>query len=452
MSSLEQSVLERVRPTSDEEEERSRICSSLLERARELSLPYAEMLGGHIVPEIVGSVAKGTHLRGADIDLFLLFPETVERDVLERVGKEIGMRVVEQGIQKYAEHPYVRGKAGSFFADVVPCYAVGDLAKRKSAVDRTPFQSAFIREHLPLDARDQVRLLKQFFKGTGVYGAEARIAGFSGYLCELLVLKYGSFERTLRSISRWSKGEFVSVSEGGRRCEGNAVLCLPDPVDPSRNVAAAVGPDAFATAVIAARQYLASPSENFFFPPPVPKKTISEIRRRWKETGYGLLLLTIEKPDIVEDNLYPQVYKARRNITALLEDYEFHVERSVTDVSSVIKILFLIREGTPSLYWRRDGPEGWSSASADFIQKHRGKGGNVFVEGGRVHSIEKRDHPTPEKLLLERLGTLSLGADLDKLRGKAKVQTGRDILVASNRGMLTELLFPAFRWASGDAD
>ena len=30
-------------------------------------------------------------------------------------------------------------------------------------------------------------------QGIGVYGAEIKVGGFSGYLCELLVMKYGGF-------------------------------------------------------------------------------------------------------------------------------------------------------------------------------------------------------------------------------------------------------------------
>jgi tRNA nucleotidyltransferase (CCA-adding enzyme) len=47
----------------------------------------------------------------------------------------------------------------------------------------------------------EVRLLKKFMKGTGVYGAEIKIGGFSGYLCELLILKYRSFAQTIEAFA-----------------------------------------------------------------------------------------------------------------------------------------------------------------------------------------------------------------------------------------------------------
>ncbi|HNU35520.1 MAG TPA: nucleotidyltransferase domain-containing protein, partial [Methanomassiliicoccales archaeon] len=62
---------------------------------------------------LVGSVAKGTYVGEPDIDLFVLFPESVERRDLERIGLRIGQEVL-GGETRYAEHPYTHGKIGGF--------------------------------------------------------------------------------------------------------------------------------------------------------------------------------------------------------------------------------------------------------------------------------------------------------------------------------------------------
>ena len=52
-----------------------------------------------------------------------------------------------------------------------------------------------------------MRLLKKFLKSVGVYGAEIATSGFSGYVTEILILKYGSFESVLQEISNISGRE-----------------------------------------------------------------------------------------------------------------------------------------------------------------------------------------------------------------------------------------------------
>jgi tRNA nucleotidyltransferase (CCA-adding enzyme) len=444
LSTLEQKVIERIRPTAQEERRRKKVCDSLLSKARKVAIEYNHI--GEVVPLIVGSVAKGTHLKGADIDLFLLFPEYVQREVLEKIGLEMGQKLVSNPIIKYAEHPYVRGRAGEFYTDVVPCYSISDPAKRKSAVDRTPFQSIYVNAHIDDARRDQVRLLKQFFKGIGVYGAEARTSGFSGYLTELLILKYGTFREAINSISHWKKGEFISLEGQEQQSWEDAMLQFPDPVDARRNVAAALGSDSFSLAIIASREYIRSPSLNFFFPRERKAVSLQKLKKYFRNTNIGLIMFTISKPDIVEDNLYPQIAKARKNIQACLEKYDFNVERSIYKAEDEISILFLLRHRSHPRIWVREGPAGWSENSCDFIAKHREKGGSLFINEGKLYSIEEKQNALPAQTLLAALGTLSLGADIDRLKHTVRIEANEDVLVEKNKKILSELLFPSFPW------
>lgn len=69
---VREEVLRRVKPTPEEDrriEEVVRELMERIERAKELlQLPW------EIRAELVGSIAKGTHLKDPDIDIFLLFP------------------------------------------------------------------------------------------------------------------------------------------------------------------------------------------------------------------------------------------------------------------------------------------------------------------------------------------------------------------------------------------
>ena len=150
---------------------------------------------------VAGSAARGTNLRGnSDIDIFLLFKNPVPKEKMEKTAIEVAKRLVkgnknESYIVRYAEHPYARlflDNVG-LRVDLVPAYKITSASERITSVDRTQLHNQFVKSSLSQRQRDDVRVLKALLKFHGIYGAEARTEGFSGYLCELLIHTYGSF-------------------------------------------------------------------------------------------------------------------------------------------------------------------------------------------------------------------------------------------------------------------
>ena len=129
--------------------------------------------------------------------MFILFDTDVLQELMERETLEIGKEILEESAVSFAEHPYVKGKFMGFDVDLVPAYNVETGSGKMTAVDRTPFHTQFIVENSDTDIREEIRKLKAFAKGIGVYSADAKVKGFSGYLLELLVIKYGTFENVL---------------------------------------------------------------------------------------------------------------------------------------------------------------------------------------------------------------------------------------------------------------
>ncbi len=193
-------VLKRVTPEADE---RARM-SALTEELENKVASASKRLGVKTVVRVEGSVAKNTWLSGEpDIDVFMRVPPSVPReslgDVCLRVAREATKGSVQ--IERFAEHPYLEAIVDGVRVNVVPCYT----AKRGewlSATDRTPYHTDYMKKHLTAKMRSEVRLLKKFMKGTGVYGAEIKVGGFSGYLCELLILHYRTFVKTLEAFAR----------------------------------------------------------------------------------------------------------------------------------------------------------------------------------------------------------------------------------------------------------
>src|SRR5437879_172929 len=305
---VEERVLARIRPSPDEEARIESVVRELLERLR----ATLKSKGWEAKPFLAGSVAKGTHLTGTEIDVFVAFPPNLPRADLEERGLALG-KILEKGTHRYAEHPYTRGWHGGFEVEIVPCYRITDATQRMSAVDRTPLHVDYVLGRVKEGQTDEIRLLKAFAGGIGVYGAEAKIHGFSGYLCELLVLKYGSFRGVLEAAKSWHPGTKVEFETPAGRAF-NEPFVVVDPVDGNRNVASAVSAERLATFVHAALEYLAKPSDRFFFPRPLKPRSVAQLKATLRRRATHLVVISIPAPKVTEDVSYQQVRKAHKAV------------------------------------------------------------------------------------------------------------------------------------------
>jgi tRNA nucleotidyltransferase (CCA-adding enzyme) len=417
--SVEEEVLARLKPTPEEEDAIEVTIKELVERVTSTSV--AEQVD--FEPVLVGSIAKGTYLKDPDIDLFLMFDPSVPRDELERFGVAVGKEAI-GGREHYAEHPYIRGVINGLKADIVPAYRILDASQRMTAVDRTPFHMEYVMGHLAAEKRDEVRLLKSFMKGIGVYSAEAKVQGFSGYLCELLVIRFGGFSEVLQAASHWKKGIALST-EPTTGAKFDEPMVFIDPVDPNRNVASAVSVHSLALFIVATRAYLTAPTIQFFFPNPIPVLDAVEIGRRLEGRGQ-ILVHTLPKPDIIDDILYPQVRKFQKNIAQVLEQREFKVLRSWSGVidSEIVILLKLESFELPESQLHKGPPVWISENSDDFISKWRASPealSEPFIENGQWHVFIKRKHINAKELVVSSMSSLDIGKDLNKQKEEVKV-------------------------------
>jgi len=381
---------------------------------------------------LVGSAARGTWLSGDhDLDIFLAVPP--EESLAEALN--IARIAAPHYEEKYAEHAYIHARMDGFEVDLVPCYLVADASHLKSAVDRTPFHTIYVSRKIA-GKEDDVLLLKQFMKGVQVYGSELKIGGFSGYLAELLVLCYGSFSEVLRAASSWRPGMRLDL-EGHGTEKHNEPLIMVDPVDPKRNVAAALTLDRMLQFAVAARSFLAGPKIDFFFPPPVlplsDEQLISELNSR----GTMPILIDFAAPDVVEDVLYPQLRKAEGSISALLERSGFSMLRSdVCTYRDRAAMLFEMQVWILSKTFRREGPPAWEAEhAARFLAAHPRPFSGPYIAGGKVVVEEARQYTSARDLLSCQIANLSLGKHLHaSIREGHNICVGQELLGIKDEG------------------
>ena len=203
-----ETVLEKITPSAEDRRELLHFSETFVKTVR------ASLLRANIDADvhIQGSIAKDTWIAGEkEIDLFISLSKTKTKDAFPKVLDVVKGVLGEKWVEAYAEHPYLIAKVDEYTIDIVPCFHMKRAGKTISAVDRTPLHTSYVKDRLNDQGKQEVRLLKKFMSSIGVYGAEIRVRGFSGYLCELLILKYTSFLETLRHTSEWKMGEIIDL-------------------------------------------------------------------------------------------------------------------------------------------------------------------------------------------------------------------------------------------------
>ncbi len=369
---VEAAVAPRLTPSPEFLDKVARLRQVLPDRVRAVAVARSSPLVRAVV---AGSAARGTFLSDRlDIDLFLLFPPELSRERLKDEGLAIGREVLENPEMRYAEHPYLRGKFEGFAVDAVPGFAIADPSHPLSPVDRTPFHQEYLAARETPELVSQVRLAKQFLRGLGIYGSEARTEGLSGYLVELLVLRFGSFRGLCRAARAWRiPADLAEPGKEPPRLPEEVALVLADPVDPHRNVASALSRRNLGILIVGAGAYLDRPSEAWFelrVPAPLDR---AEALRQVAERDTHVAIVGLPRPELVDDTLYPQVRKAERAIADEIARSGFEVLGSASAADSDRVVVALeVAQVLRSAVHLRSGPPAGIDRVGQFLEKWTG--------------------------------------------------------------------------------
>jgi tRNA nucleotidyltransferase (CCA-adding enzyme) len=444
--SIETQVLKKITPTKKERKKLEHVIKTLKEHVKKeikkTNLP--------ITIELVGSTAKDTYVQTAvDIDLFLVFPTQVSRELLQEKGLTIGRAILEHQEECFAEHPYVRGIYHGFKTELVPCYKIERASQKLSAVDRTPLHTRYIKEHLKQSQKKEVRLFKQFLKGIGCYGAEAEIEGFSGYLCEIIILKYKTFHQVIEKASHWRSGETLALKKG-MYPDFTTPLVFIDPVDQNRNVASALSREKFTLFIKACHDYKKKPKLSFFFPNTPKPWSLEKITKQLETKEFVGVLLP--KPEIIPENLYPQVRKALRSIRVLCEQYDFTILDATyfVDTKNVYIILQPQTTTLPKTVVHSGPPVLLKKNADEFINKwidHPRTQKKPYEKEKRLYVEIEREFTDIYRLLKEQVRRLPLGKDIDfTMRKDVTILDKKDLLDVHLRLFWTLYLDPRMPW------
>jgi len=258
-------VYEKIKPTDKELLEIKKVSKGIITK-----LNTTVKKGKYPVKKILlaGSSARGTFLHNKkDLDIFILFDLKLSVDKIKRYNIEILKKTFPKTkfIEEYGEHPYLKAKIKNISIDFVPGFYITNIKQRKSSVDRTPLHLKYLNKNQNKELKKQVILLKQFLKNNLLYGADQKNKGFSGYLTELLILKFGTFENVLKAFSDLDKNKYLYLNKVNTKKKFDDFLVFIDPTDENRNVASAVTKNNWKLFSHLSKQYLDNPKSTFFF-------------------------------------------------------------------------------------------------------------------------------------------------------------------------------------------
>jgi tRNA nucleotidyltransferase (CCA-adding enzyme) len=383
-----------------------RVAEKVMSRVKEAARPHREVVGVFLG----GSFAKDTWLAGdVDIDVFVKIATSVDESKFEEVGLSVGreaLRGYKPG-KKYAQHPYTEATVDRFKVNVVPCYDVKP-GEWRSAADRSVHHVVFVRENFDDDARVQVRLLKRFMKGVGVYGAEIEKEGFSGYATEVLVHKHKTFESALRTFAA-----FVPASK-------EEYFMLFDPIDDKRDLGKAMSRETVAKMVLASRAFLEKPSIAFF------KGVNGKARPQLQERAY---VIAFEHEELSEDTLWGELKRSARQIAKHVREEGFElarVEAASDKVRSSAIILMPVVDELSGIEERVGPGVELMEGAKSFAAKNRRAAELIWVgEDGRLRLLAMRRFTSLGKFLDEILKSRVERIGVSKEVARALKKNGR---------------------------
>ena len=419
-------VLEKIKPKKEEEKRLKSLAQRVLKVADEEAKKY------NAKAMLAGSITRDTWLpEKMEFDVFILFSPSLKEKELEKFGLEVGKNVIEkmkgEYTIEYAQHPYVSGKIKGISVDVVPCYEVESPEKIKSAVDRTPFHVKFIEKNLTKAMADEVRLLKKFCEANEIYGADAKTEGFSGYVCELLIIKYKNFLNLMKKAVSWKPGEIIQVKNYYSKDDypklikkfKDQALILIDPTDKNRNTCAALSSQNFFKFKKMAREFLENPREDVFFKRKIEPLTENELIVYQMKRRTELILIKFNPPKVVPDVLWPQLRRFSERLESILEEvkYEFKVLRKdvYTNEKDLAVVLLEMEVSKLPMVQKRVGPRIFNlDDSSSFLEKYKNQAINgPFIENNFWCVEVRRKFLTAREKIFD-----SLNRSLDVLKAK----------------------------------
>lgn len=359
-----------------------------------------------------GSVAKGTWIKNQhDIDMFVKFDmEYKDKDIGKILG-EVVRSMFPKAELLHGTRDYHKVNYKGYEIEFVPVLGVASPAEATNSMDASLFHVDYIRNKIKerSDLIKQIRIFKTFAKAQGIYGAETHISGLSGYVVELLMVHYKTFENLVNSMEDIRPPVYIDIENHYKTVSDiksslekpklHSPIIIIDPVFKQRNASAALEQKVFSNMVLALRSFSRKPSLSYFKP---KKITLDTIKKISKQRGTLLVTKTIIKKYPKEDIFLAKLKKRLEKVDVELEreGIEVYEHGYIIDDKS-IKIFFEIETLKLSKFKKHYGPPVWIDKDNynAFVRKYK----NVYVDNINLVTDVKRKSTNIKEIVTDYL-------------------------------------------------
>lgn len=392
-------VLNNIKPTKEEEKKLEEITKKILNKINSILDSQKAILGG--------SGIKGTWLKNEyDIDIFVLFDYKKfqhKSDSLANVLEKKLRKAFSKLKKLHGSRDYFQIKEKGFDFEIVPLLEIKKSSQAKNITDVSPLHAIWVKKQIKKNPEfvDEIRLLKQFCKSANVYGAESYIKGFSGYICEILTIYYGSFLNVIKNASKWEDKVIIDVEGNYKGKDALKILnkskiysplIVIDPVQKDRNASAAISKEKFVSFKLACKKFLEKPSINFFLEKKISVEDIKKLAGKDK-----LILISAEPLEGKQDIIGCKLLNVFEFFSKRFAQHDFKIKKKGWHWEGKNDAIyyFIFKKAKLPKFKKHQGPLiSLTEHVKGFKKAHK----KTFIEGKRICAYIKREFTKPEKL------------------------------------------------------
>jgi len=349
-------VLKKIKPTPAETKKFKSLTVQILKKINTQLKKEAKAILG-------GSGEKDTWLSGShDIDIFVLFDYQKYKDQSDEISN-----ILEEKLKKvfpeldrlHGSRDYFQFTYQNYLFEIVPILKLSQSRQAINITDISPLHAQWVKKQ-GVKITDDIRLAKKFAKAVNCYGAESYISGFSGYVLEILISFYGSFENFIKNAASWEYRDIIDIENYYKtkldllKEVNSSKLISPiivlDPVDKTRNASAALNMEKFLHFKQKAQEFFSSPSLDFF-----ERQTIS-FKELEKNTTSNLIYLEVDTLVGKEDVVGCKLLKVFRYLEEELKKFDIREAKWVWNKGKSAVFYFILEKLQIEPFIIRQGP------------------------------------------------------------------------------------------------
>jgi tRNA nucleotidyltransferase (CCA-adding enzyme) len=386
-----QEILNKIKPSKEEQNKLQKLVSTFIKKLNSNLKDAKATLGG--------SGAKDTWLSGNhDIDIFVQFDYQKYKDqstsLSELLEKSIKKSFPKIKIERlHGSRDYFQINHQDYVFEIVPVLKIIKMEQALNITDISPLHSVWVNKHTK-KIKDDIRLAKQFCRANNLYGAESYLSGFSGYVLEILIAYYGSFQKLLKESQKWKLKQVIdpekyyptkNVFFELNKSKLQSPLIIIDPVDKDRNASAALSLEKFKLFQKKAKLYLKNPNVSLF-----EKEEISYDQLKTKtKKGHLVFFSAIVKKN-KEDVMGYKLLKSFQFLKRELEVFGVKESGWDWDHKKTATIYFILNNNELSEYEFRQGPP---IKLKEFVKNFKKKNKDTFTKNGKLFAKIKVKYP-----------------------------------------------------------